>query len=78
MAERAEATKSWSCEPLSGKALEVIVQNAENAADLVAYIRKPEVDLDFRLKFIAEHEEFFNVTTIGSNFKNKDVSQLER
>lgn len=61
MAERAEATKSWSCEPLSGKALEVIVQNAENAenaADLVAYIRKPEVDLDFRLKFIAEHEEF--------------------
>ncbi|AHY74683.1 ADI_G0004280.mRNA.1.CDS.1 [Saccharomyces cerevisiae] len=61
MAERAEATKSWSCEPLSGKALEEIVQNAENAADLVAYIRKPEVDLDFRLKFIAEHEEFFNV-----------------
>ncbi|CAI4274283.1 BAF_collapsed_G0004020.mRNA.1.CDS.1 [Saccharomyces cerevisiae] len=58
MAERAEATKSWFCEPLSGKALEEIVQNAENAADLVAYICKPEVDLDFRLKFIAEHEEF--------------------
>ena len=61
MQESAESTESWSCEPLSGRALGEIVQDAENSADLVTYIRKPEIDLDFRLKFIAEHEEFFNV-----------------
>lgn len=59
--ENREAAESWTCEPLSGRSLDEIVQDAENAADLVTYIRKPDVNLDFRLKFIADHEEFFDV-----------------
>ncbi|KOH00519.1 triacylglycerol lipase [Saccharomyces eubayanus] len=56
-----EETESWTCEPLSGRPLDEIVKDAENAGDLVTYIRQPEVSLDFKLKFIAVHEEFFSV-----------------
>ena len=74
MQESAESTESWSCEPLSGRALGEIVQDAENSADLVTYIRKPEIDLDFRLKFIAEHEEFFNVQLSDRESRIRTVS----
>ncbi|CAI4037438.1 hypothetical protein SMKI_02G3130 [Saccharomyces mikatae IFO 1815] len=56
-----EASESWTCEPLSGRTLCEIVQGAESAADLVTYIRKPGINLDFKLRFIADHEEFFKV-----------------